>query len=428
MIFRLLERFEQTGISPQAENALVTDVSTRSGSRFAIGLFTLAICLISGLLIQTTPVYAQGSGELIKEADLDFLKRNQIAYTRALGSSGMTQAEITLLTECARLQVLQMSLKSKIRELSDIRERLKRDLNLLAKPPARSVMLPLIVKFCEQLLDQPMPVRLNACMLITELNEESPNIPKQIPAVPFNGMADPLIAIIKDKNQSEAVKIVAANGLLRLCQDGSPKVDIRSRIADELIAQLKLPNLNEWYRRVLVEGVSYTSVLFDKTRTPYIVQTLAEILINPMEPWSVRAEAAAGLGRTDMNREINFSLVNYEIVRFAHDMAQAFNAKPNAPQWRLCAFRLYTAYQPEFTKSNALLSRVKSAPFTQNRAEIEGAYQKVLPLVNGILKQDPGKAVAVSPAVIKDLKGWLDANPPENYILGPNTKPLRNPN
>ncbi|MBV08801.1 MAG: hypothetical protein CMN21_06215 [Rubinisphaera sp.] len=429
MIFRLLERFEQTGITPRVENASMTCVPTRSTSRFALSLFTLTCCLISGLLVQTTPAYAQTGNELIKEADLDFLKRKKFEYTKALSSSSLTQAEITLLTEYNRIQVLQMSLKSQIRELSKIREQLKRDLNLLAKPPARAFVLPLIIKYCEQLLiDQPLPVRLNACLLITELNEEPPNVPKQIPATPFTGMADPLIAIISDKNQSEALKIIATNGLMRLCQDGNPKVDIRSRVADALIEQLKQPNLNEWYKRSLVEAVSHTSVLFDKTRTPYIVQTLAEILINPMEPWTVRAEAASGLGRTEMNREINLTLVNYEIVNFAHEMGQQFNAKPNAPHWRLCAFRVYTAYQPEISKSTALLTRIKNAPFSTNRAEVQEAYDVVLPLANEILKQNPPPgAKAVPVKVITDLKTWLDANTPENYILGPNTKPLRNP-
>lgn len=428
MIFRLLERFEQTGISPRVENALVTCVPMRTESRFTISLFALAFCLISSLLVQATPAYAQGDGELIKEADLDFLKRKKFEYTKALGTTNITQADIALLTEYNRIQILQMSLKSQLRQLSKIREQLKRDLNLLAKPPARSVLLPLIIKHCEQLNEQPLPVRLNACLLITELNEEPPNIPKQIPATPFTGIADPLIAIISEKNQSEALKIIATNGLMRLCQDGSPKVDIRSRIADALIAQLKQPNLNEWYKRSLVEAVSQTSVLFDKTRTPYIVQTLAEILINPMEPWTVRAEAASGLGRTEMNREINLTLINYEIVRFAHEMGQQYNAKPNAPHWRLCAFRLYTAYQPEFSNSTALLTRVKSAPFTAYRAEIQGAYDVVLPLANGILKLPPPPgAKPVPPKVLSDLKAWLDANTPENDIIGPNTKPLKNP-
>ncbi|MCA8989827.1 MAG: hypothetical protein KDA78_19420, partial [Planctomycetaceae bacterium] len=231
-------------------------------------LILLTVFSLSGELA------AQPDNPLITEADTEILRRKAIDYNKALGASSLTQADIALLNEMSKAQVLQMSLSSKQRELSDIRERIKRDMNLLAKPAARGAILPQFAQHATTLLkDQPLPVRINACMLLTELNEEPPVIQKQIPAVPFLGVADALIQVLADPDQHTAVKIIAAKGLMRICRDGKPKVDLRTRIADVMVDQLKTQGSNEWYRRTLIESVSWTSVLFDKTRKPYIIQT-----------------------------------------------------------------------------------------------------------------------------------------------------------
>jgi len=374
-------------------------------------------------------LYAQGevnNQELVNDAQLQQLKRNGPQLFTAMGQTNLKQADIALLSEMTQIQVLQMSRKDKQTELADIRERLKRDLNLRATPAVRSVMIPEVIKNCEALLQHPLPVRLNACLLITEMNEEPGQVARQVPAKPWVGMTDPLLKVLNDPEQHVAVKVIAANGLMRLCQDGSPKVDVRSRIADTMISELNKPNLHEWYQRTLVQAVSYTDVLFDKARRPYIVQKLAEILVDSKQPWSVRAEAAAGLGRTNMNGEINVSLVSHEIVRFAHEMGQQFNANPKAPHWRYCAFRVYTAYKPESSGKQALLTRTQSPPLSGYRAEVASAYDVVLPVVNGILSNNVANPKAMAPTILEKADTWLDQNPPPNLTIGPNVKPLRN--
>jgi len=371
--------------------------------------------------------FAQNTEELVSEADIKALRQKAPDYFKALNSSSLSQADIKLLHEFMRVRVLQMSIASKERELSGIREKLKGEIKLRAKPPARAVMLEAIVENARLLLDHPRPVKLNAVMLITELNEDPGQITKSIPPKPYLGMVDTLLEVINDPDQHESLKVVATNGLHRLCRDNSPKVDMRLRIAETLIKQLNDSNNSEWFRMVAIQALSRTDVLNDATRKPFVVQKLAEILVDPKQGWRARAEAAAALGRVQMDASINVELLLHEIARFAYEMGQQYNRAVSQPQWRYCAIRLYLAFKPEDPADTSLLDRVGRAPLSRFRGDVQDVYGLVLPVVNGIMGSLPPQRIPEDD--LKALKEWIDANAPDNLSvsLDPNVKvqPIR---
>ena len=390
----------------------------------SVALFTLGTGLV---LTQPARVNAQNQKELVTDADLRSLRVNNPQYFKALGAGSLNSQDTTIIRDFMRIQVLQMSLKANERTLPSIREKLKREIDMRAKPAAKDVMLPEIVKNCMLLLQHPLPVQLNAVMLITELNEASGEVTKDIPPTPYQGMVEPLLQIINDPGYHEALKVTAVNGLERVCRDSNPKVDVRLRIADALVKQLERSDTSEWYRMSCIHTLARTDILNDAQKKPFIVQKLAEILVDPQQGWRVRVDAAHALGRVQMDSSINVSLIVHEIVRFAHEMGQQFNKTKNAPHWRYCAWRLYLTFRPEDGRDIGLLDRTGRAPLTKFKAETQAAYDLVLPIVNGILESMPAQNIAANR--LDALKTWLDSNPPPNQSvsLDPNVKvkPLR---
>lgn len=392
------------------------------------GLFMrFALALFVGLTVFGSSAFAQNTEELVTEADLKALRQKSPDYFRALNSSSLTQADTKLVQEFMQVQVLQMAIPSKERELPEIREKLKREIDLRAKPASRAVMLEAIVENARKLLDHPLPIKLNAVMLITELNENPGQIAKSIPPAPYMGMVDTLLEVINDPEQHESLKVVAANGLHRLCRDNSPKVDLRLRIAEALIKQLDDLNNSEWFRMVCIQALSRTDVLNDATRKPFVLQKLGEILVDPKQGWRARAEAAAAIGRVPMDSSSNVELLLHEIARFAHDLGQAYNKNRSMPQWRYCAIRLYLAFKPEDPADTSLLDRATRPPLARFRSDVQDVYGLVLPVVNGIIGSLPPAPIPNQD--LKALKDWIDANAPSNLSvsLDPSVKvqPLR---
>ncbi|MCA8984578.1 MAG: hypothetical protein KDA76_12495 [Planctomycetaceae bacterium] len=388
----------------------------------------LVFLLLFGLCLAPTRGQEESLPELVTEADLKLLRTSAPQYFKALGASSLNQTDANLIREFMRLQVLQMSMKSNERLLPDIREKLKREIDLRAKPPARDVMLQEIVKNCKLLLKYPLPIRLNAVMLITELNETSGDLAKGIPPAPYQGMTEALLDVIGDPNQHEALKVAAVNGLLRICRDSNPRVDIRLKMAEMLVKELESTTTSEWYRMVAIQTLARTDVLNDAQRRPFVVQKLAEILVDTKQGWRVRADAAYALARVPMDTTINVPLLLHEIARFAHDMSLQYNNTKDAAHWRYCMVRLYLVFRPEDARDTALLDRITRNPLNKFRTEVQGLYDVVLPVINDVIEFVPQQAISAANST--KLKSWIDGNPPANLSvsLDPNVKvkPLRN--
>lgn len=362
--------------------------------------------------------------ELVTSDEVDSLRKLAPNYYKAISKTSLSQSEVQTIKDFARIQVLQMSLESKKRELPDIRKKIKRDFTR-AKQPGTDLLLSEITAQCQKLLKHSMPVRLNAVMLLSELNQSQGNIGKKESAVPYEGKADTLLAILKDPGQSQAVKVIAVRGLDRLCKDASLKVDLRKKIALSLIGEIKKANIEPWYKLVCVETLGAVDDLYDTQRKPYIIQALCEVLIDNKQPWLVRAEAAHSLGRTKMDSSINVALINYEVARFAYDLSLQFNRNTKLYYWKKSFFQVYTTYRKVTQRDTAFLDRVTKAPLTKHKTNVEAAYKVILPVVNEVVGQPSPQTIKISKTALENLKDFIDKNPPANLSVAPGLKPLR---
>ncbi|MBL4883860.1 MAG: hypothetical protein JKY95_04885 [Planctomycetaceae bacterium] len=362
--------------------------------------------------------------ELVTTEEVGSQRKLAPNYYKAISKTSLSQSEVQAIKNYTRIQVLQMSLESKKRELPNIRKKIKRDFSR-AKQPGTDLLLSEITAHCQKLLNHPMPVRLNAVMLISELNQSQGNIGKKEAAIPYEGKADTLLAIVKNPVQSQAVKVIAVRGLDRLCKDASLKVDLRKKIASSLIVEIKKANIQPWYKLVCVETLGSVDDLYDTQRKPYIIQALCEVLIDNKQPWLVRAEAAHSLGRTKMDANTNVALINHEVARFAYDLSLQFNRNTKLYYWKKSFFQVYTTYRKLTQQDTAFLDRVSKAPLSKHKTNVEAAYKVILPVVNEVVGQPSPQTTKISKTALEKLKDFIDNNPPASLSVAPGSKPLR---
>jgi len=384
----------------------------------------------SELTAQDKPKAESECKDLINPDDLIILRTSAQKFRKAMNKGNLSQADINVIKEFARIQVLQMSLEEKRKSLPDIRKTVKQNF-LRPSQAATELLLAEITRQCKKLLNCPLPVRLNAVLLIGELNQTQANLAKRLPAVPYEGKTEVLLSVIKDPKQHQAVKIAAVNGLYRVCKDSSLKVSMRKKIGVAVVAELNNPKADPWYKRVCIATLGVVDDLYDARRKPYIIQTLCEILIDNQQPWLVRATAANALGRAKMDGQINLPLVNHEIARFTYDLAVQFNRKPRQYYWKSCVFLTYTAYRKRDLQDKALLDRIKSSLLGKYRTNVEETYKQILPIINAIYSSPKPlpktKIPPVSKAKLQALKDFIEKNPPASLSVAPGAPPLRKP-
>ncbi len=368
--------------------------------------------------------------DLIDPDDLVILRSSAPKFRKAMSKGSLSQADINVIKEFARVQVLQMSLEEKRKSLPDIRRSIKQSF-LRPSQAASELLLSELTKQCEKLLNCPLPVRLNAVLLIGELNQTQANLAKNLPAVPYEGKTEVLLSVIKDPKQHQAVKIAAVNGIYRVCKDSGLKVSLRKKVGQVVVAELKNPEADAWYKRVCIATLGVVDDLYDARRKPYIIQTLCEILIDNQQPWLVRATAANALGRAKMDGQTNLPLINHEIARFTYDLGVQFNRKPRQYYWKICVFQTYTAYRKRDQQDEALLDRVKSGPLSKHRSDVEKTYKQILPIINAIYSSPKPlpktKIPPVPKAQLQALKDFIEKNRPSSYSVAPGSPPLRKP-
>ncbi len=401
----------------------------RLSSLSLLAFLAILIVKLPVSVAQDAPKKKIETKELVTQTDLKKLRSLYPNFRKAVGKSNPSQSETNVIKDYIRIQILQMSLEEKREDLPAIRKTVKQHFAMRLSQAARDLILSETVKNSKMLLKYPLPVRLNAVMLIAELNQTSANIAKSLPAIPYEGKTETLLAVIRDAEQHQAVKIVAVNGLYRLCKDSSIKVSLRKKIGVAVVQELKKPESDPWYKRVCMEALSVVDDLYDARRKPYIIQALCEILIDNQQHWQVRAVAAYSLGRVKMDGQINLPLINHEIARYTHELGMQFNRKPKEYYWKICVFRVYSAYRKVNERDVALLDRVKGAPLSKHSANVRATYDHILPIVNDVYSRpNPLPKSKVSPIPddkLKALKDFIEKNVPASFAVAPGSTPLR---
>lgn len=291
----------------------------------------------------------------------------------------------------------------------------------------RQYILQSIAKQAPMLFTYNILARINGAILLGELNE-SEEEGASVPAVPYIPAYEPLITLLNDEKQHGGVRALAVKGLVRIANDKDIKVDTRHQIVETLIARTNSSaGYAEWLQLRLVDSFAEIKILYSRDKKPYVAQALAQVLVDVNRPWSVRAQAAYAIGRLPYDRDVDLTLLAYEVVKLGRQMGDAYLKDPAPPHWKVYFMRVYLAFKPaddaeDRGKDGGLLKQVETkGAFASHKKSVQEAYQQLLPLVERALKGTAG----VKEAVTK-MDAWLVANPPQKRSIGQDQPELIN--
>jgi hypothetical protein len=304
------------------------------------------------------------------------------------------------------------------------------DLDVFANgaPRAREIAARAAVEELDKLLfsDQPKVVKINAAWLLARLNIQTPRV--GTPAVPFAPAAEPLIKVLGDSQQSLDVKIAAVRGVERIMEDGDAPRQMRDQIAAALTSELNnIENLTpgdgrNWYHWRLVDALGAVRFPRSMTQQPIVVDALWEAMHDEDLSWRIRTRAIRSLGELDLDTSFNIPLLTHQIVLMAGRMTADYNDNPNLSFWKTCFSDLYFAFRAQTPEQQQKGWGLLQNPPAGTRELIEGAYQVVLPLVNGVLKHEKPQPVPV--ALLGAASKWMQANKPIDKKIHPQAKAL----
>ncbi len=272
----------------------------------------------------------------------------------------------------------------------------------------RTKFLQMFVDEAAQLFDNNYYVRLQAALLLGELNLVEEDSQKQRKREAFPPAAKPLCRVLEDPNQPDGVKNVATLSLIRILTSGNPNVEQKREIATALLGELKRADANPWYQRRLTEALGRVDVARDLDNQPFVFNALNQVLNDPSRDLRTRTMAAWSLGRIPLDRSLDLNKLVVDIAALAQDIAEIQAKQPKHPDLRRCAFLLYLAFHAKDDDDKVAKRDANQAGGLLNEPAIAGpakeAYQQVLPIVREIIA---GKTVP--PERVQDLNKWLQA-------------------
>jgi hypothetical protein len=305
------------------------------------------------------------------------------------------------------------------------RQEVMREMKLPKSVPreVRTYALESIVRQAPKLLEYHILARINGVILLSELNEvdEEGTGSSPIPAIPYVPAYDPLLKVLNDEKQHDGVRALAVKGLVRIAVFPELRTDTRHQIVEALVSNLdKSAKSDAWLQYRLVDAFAEIKIIYSRDKKPYVVQALAQVLVDVNRPWLVRSHTAYALGRLPYDREIDLTLLSFEIVKMTRQMAAAYAKQPGLPEWRNFFFDSYLAFKPateaeDKSKDGGLLKQLefKGAALASHKKPVQDAYAQVLSLVVKVLREEKG----IQDAMLK-VDAWLAANPPPKRNIG----------
>lgn len=300
-----------------------------------------------------------------------------------------------------------------------------------------------IITKSQDLLDNNFYVRLNVVMLLNRLDIVAGGLGGK-GSVSYAEIAVPLMDIMRDKDQSEPVKIAAVQGLKRVLLASQATRDQKNAIAVELMSQLDQKASMYWYPWVLVEAIGcidepliLQTVPGDPapTQKPFHVQKLVDVMRDQNRPWIVRSEAAKSLGRISLHPTVRSDLIAHEIVVLSGGMSAAYNKNPNQFYWQQCFLDTYLAFKPLDATERARITQVKPATLISKFAAqkaVSDTYKQILPpvlhilkqptVINGVLTNAP-----IPVAILQAQQTWSNDNKPSVDRVAPGLPQLQAP-
>jgi hypothetical protein len=365
-------------------------------------------------------------------------QRNLIAtaFNKAMRNGIINTGDEAIIKEMAKFMVYRLASPEERDKFRYLRQDISSLPDRYNASPAKDLFLKEAMLRCVDLLDNHLAVRIEAVLVMSQLNTVKGNPVSKTPPVPYEPTYEPFLNILKDAKQHIAVKVAAVNGLERICVYGNPRVDIRSMITNVLVNELKNnPNAHWWYRQVCIRVLGTTGVIYDNVdRKPFVTQLLLTMMIDNKENWMVRTECARTLGRLPLDVNHRVDLIAYEITNLALELAQAYNQNLSDPFLRDAFWNIYLAFHfendEERQKQLGLVTQTEKTALRSYDTQVKSAYLMSLKLINSVFAYQVPETLGspsppIKPATMKEVSEWLKANPPANKEIMPGMPPLR---
>ncbi len=350
-------------------------------------------------------------------------------FTNALKNGIATDP--ALIDRGVQMRVYKMTLHNNRRNLASIRGAIERETRNAAKFETnvqrtvqfREFYLTTMLKYLRELLSNHIAVRLNAVMIMSEMDITIDDKNKGLFRQAFTGTRQTFHEILQDVDQPVAVKIYAAMGLKRVLEvpDAAlPKQD-RYESAKVLAEQLKDASAHPWYQIRLLEALGSVGLLHFGSDQAFALKTLGAVMMDDARPPSVRAEAARRIGHVPLDNTVLADQLAYAYVQLAREMAAHFISDVTAEGRQDAYLRLYLAFRPVDEEARAemigvmtkLDERILAPSF---KPKVESGYATALLLIKPILNH-PEQPIPED-AVTK-VDEWLATNKPGQLKLHP---------
>ena len=295
----------------------------------------------------------------------------------------------------------------------------------------RIFMMQEIIKDCRelQLASNQYYVRLNTAVLLANLFLEEANPATKSEPEFFTPAFDALMEILDKEGQSEAVKIIALNGLRSACLYGNPPLAVSEnvRLARKLISELEKPGAHEWYQERLCDTLATIDQLRDLNGQPFIVQALSKVLFDAGRPLCARAAAARALGRTPLDPSIDLNVIVYGIADLSRQLVEfRNNGQRHVSRW--CIAYIFLAFEPKDTAEKVrhagLIERVEEPSFSKYRPVVKQVWGVIRPMIVEELKHRSEPDMEFPEGVLTPIVEWLKTNTPTDFRIAPGMPPV----
>lgn len=185
-----------------------------------------------------------------------------------------------------------------------------------------------------------MGARVNAMILLGQVDRVEPNSPAGVAAVPLAEVTPVLIAAADKQDLPESLRIAALMGLARQSElqiVAGTRAPIAATALKLIAAKKPLPgysdNGHHWARKLALQSVVGLAKTGSEFNRPETVKALYEILNDANEPLFLRRDAALALGQIDPATVAASPVKPLDLLkalsRFTHEMLKAGSPRPN---------------------------------------------------------------------------------------------------
>ncbi len=267
-----------------------------------------------------------------------------------------------------------------------------------------------LTEACKSVLDNNFYVRMQAVRILSELNvRETETTGNRRPAISYVPAMEPLLDVIADPNQPDALKILAAVGVSRVANHADIiPAELKFRAADVLTKELARPAAPWWYQMRLADAAASIEFEIDRNGQPIVVDTLLAVIADGNRSCMARTAAAKALGRTPITAgKFDEKAAADRLVQLARDMSLAYNQNPTNVQWYECFINLYLTFKPNAGEDPAGLPQNSLIRRGSLPAALDNAAQRITPVVKHVVNQPVGNQKAVPAELIQRLSELL---------------------